>query len=88
MKWENIFTKTSDKGLRSKIYKELTKCNTKKPNNPIIKWIKDLNRHFSKETYRWPIGQKMLSVTNIREMHIKTMMRYHLTSVRMAIVCK
>ena len=68
--WENMFTDRSEKWLIPKIYKELTKLNTKKKkhkttNNPIKKWAKGLNRYFSKDN----IGmanrhEKMLNITN------------------------
>ena len=73
----------SDKWLVSKTYKELLKLNTQKPNNPIKKWAKDMNRHFSKEdtTGGQQTHEEMFIIT-IREMQIKTTLRYHLTPVR------
>jgi hypothetical protein len=87
--WEKIFASyTSDKGLITRIYREFNKLKSPKINEPIKKWATELNRTFSKEEIQ--MAEKHMKECSpslaIKEMQIKTTLRFYLTLVRIAII--
>jgi hypothetical protein len=87
--WEKIFASyASDKGLITRIYRELKKLNSPQITESVNKWATEVNRTFSKEEIQM-IKRHMKNCSPslaIKEMQIKTTLRFHFTLVRIAII--
>lgn len=87
---DNICKCSTDAGLLSRIYEELKKPTNSTTNNPVRKWIKDMNRQLSKDGTQMAIRhiKKMFRITSHQEMQIKTIVRFYLILIRMSIILK
>jgi hypothetical protein len=85
--WEKVFASyTSNRELITRIHRELKKLNLQKANDPIKKWITELNKTFSKEEVQ--MAKKYMKIYSpplaTKEMQIKTTLRFDLIPVRVA----
>jgi hypothetical protein len=86
--WKKILAGyISDKGLITRIYRELKKLNSPKINDPVKKWASEPNTAFLEEMCKWPKTLKKSSPSlAIKEMQMKTILRFYFTPVRVATI--